>query len=1167
MNSIIVSGFGESLKKLNGTYTLGKETSGHPSYIKGSGATTCCVYYWSEDDGMKGWWFAPQINGDEVWARNPQASKLPPRAGWYAPWESKAVNKLISITYRQDGNPPSKMQDVHSMKRPLPVGNERVNPMAKKLKTEEEILEAFTKATEKLAAVESEMTKCEELVDNCKDTGVMFTCEVVDHMSPDEVLEVKKKSDDASKETLENVAKIRKSIDVIRIELHGCHTLGAKFSEVKSKMDGYSKKLAEFSREVNQILADANKGSQKAMAKKRQEELANAAAEKRKKMEEAQKAQRMAVQKVTAFQIIVKPLKLAFKEMTSVKELVDTESVVLAMLEDITKDTPLCNGNALNALRTTASSLKPFVKQLQDKRKDIHLAEAAKVDALGTILAQAIQAYMEKEKLNEEAFFAKIAKSKSEVTGDDIEAFAEGSLELGETYTKALLSSLFGRALVTASTGCEKPKETLTLDDFFMHIARALYSTRSAVMELGDAKKTQKIEDGEIVEVSEGPTGEPLKVKCACNDGVTGMLPFKFLQRMSPQFTVMQETVLTDKHELKDFSVVQRLRPGMKVLATKVPAIDVTTKLLRVSVIVENAEKEKVCGFVTVKGNRGAQLLKQDAAAPADFGAGPVIPKELTMDDWTKMVSAHTDLVTKELRANIEEIEGLKADCEDKCVTLEALADGWTEEVLEKTSNAAVLAWKKIDDLIQSLANKLVAQTRELGNISAEVDGPLSEVKSTVDEVQKQLLDAKSAHAIATKKARELNRKLMNELQIQTKKRELIKDEEFMNGRIAESLLRKELVMGMVNKIDVEPVDEAGIIALQTTIQEGEEMVVNLRTWSDETRKECQTKTVKKSDFGRSLTELSANLAKLNGLLGARKKTLTKLWADAVDKGAALVAKALRDHMEMSQMSEETLFAQLSKQTDGALLLPKLLQFLKELKVDLSDFIVEKIFNKISAKGSNKITANQFVFLITCYYKVVKATTITDALSIKTGKRVCGLKVDDTVEVLGPMETDESTGVSRVRVSFEKQEGYVTVKGNQGSIFLEAQSFYYRVSKDTVITDKFDMQDFRVVRRLKLGDILRARSLPKEEKKSGLWRLEVVVLQAKGATATSGKYSGFVTMKGNQGTSFLEPVTIDDMDLEEPVEGESTVEEKKETKAAETVTAVKDKDGDAVMKA
>lgn len=1053
--------------------------------------------------------------------------------------------------------PEPEVRAAPGLKRPAPVTARQPAAKKQKPKTEEEIAECVTKINTTTNDCQSRITKCTEMIDKLKDVAVMFTCEVVEHMPPDDVLEMKTKAEDIGKEASDELAAVKKEMETLRvllesIRLHACHL------EMRKNLEALAKSTNEYSRDIMKNLADVSRGSQKALQRKKAE-LQN----------EAAKSQRVVAQKIKAFQMLAKPMRTSFKDLVLVKEIREKESVVLAMLTAIEAEVPNVSGQTLSLLRATQGSLKGFLKQLQDRRKDINLLEGAKVDELGILLATKFQEYMKKSEVNEEALFSIIAQKDALINEGHISNFiSSANLDLGEGYSIELLSSLFGRALVAASTG-SLPKEALTKDDFFLYVAHAFYSVRTAcVLELDDKKKAN-LEEGDMVELTEGPIGDPLKVRCKLLDGSCGWTQFKNLQRMSPMFTVKQETVLTDMHELKGFSVVLRLKPGMRLLASKIPAIDSATKLLRVPVTVIPAEDDEdaaklknMSGFVTIKGNKGAQLLKQESAAPADFGESEVAAKTITDEHWAKMITEHTGTVLDAVKNGVAEIESLREGCEQKCLSLEALSDGWTEEVLMETSKTAMEAWEKIDQLIQNLTSMLATQTRDLVDVHADVKGLLCEVKASYDQSTQKLTEIKLAHAESTKRARVVNKKLVAELTEHQKKRESAEVTALVDQIINDSIGKKELAIGMHSRLAVDPeVDEASVLGFQELLTESEEMIASMIKWGDETRKDVLAKKAllasKKNDFTKSMNELSAYVTKLSNLHQAQSTKLKELSAELIDKSAVVLAKALRDHMEMSQLDEEKFFAQLAN--GGSLKLPSLEKFLVEtLKVEpkeLSSAMIGKIFRRVVPKGAEEINAYQFGFLTTCHYKVVKMTTITDSLSIKGGEKVCVLKVDDTVCVLSPMELDESTSVYRVKVSYvegdEKKEGYVTVKGNQGTKFLEAQSFYYRVAKDTVITNKFDMQDFAVIRRLKVGDILRALSLPREEKQSGLWRLEVIALMEREQASISPavEHSGFVTMKGNQGTSFLEAVSIDGMDLEEPSETVMVTAEPSETTA------------------
>jgi len=77
-----------------GCYERIGENHGRPLFQRvgwAPGAPTgVLIYYWDDRDGqsMSGWWFGPEIGGDQVWAFNGnRASPTPPAVGWRVPWD------------------------------------------------------------------------------------------------------------------------------------------------------------------------------------------------------------------------------------------------------------------------------------------------------------------------------------------------------------------------------------------------------------------------------------------------------------------------------------------------------------------------------------------------------------------------------------------------------------------------------------------------------------------------------------------------------------------------------------------------------------------------------------------------------------------------------------------------------------------------------------------------------------------------------------------------------------------------------------------------------------------------------------------------------------------------------------------------------------------------
>merc|ERR1719188_2464812 len=91
--------------------------------------------------------------------------------------------------------------------------------------------------------------------------------------------------------------------------------------------------------------------------------------------------------------------------------------------------------------------------------------------------------------------------------------------------------------------------------------------------------------------------------------------------------------------------------------------------------------------------------------------------------------------------------------------------------------------------------------------------------------------------------------------------------------------------------------------------------------------------------------------------------------------------------------------------------------------------------------------------------KVVKDVAVTDGANIKDAKTLARLQVGDVIQVLeGPIK-EETTEVQRVRARTMQDgvEGWITIAGNQGSVFLK-EGVVGKVIKDTILTDSFDIE-------------------------------------------------------------------------------------------------------------
>jgi len=146
------------------------------------------------------------------------------------------------------------------------------------------------------------------------------------------------------------------------------------------------------------------------------------------------------------------------------------------------------------------------------------------------------------------------------------------------------------------------------------------------------------------------------------------------------------------------------------------------------------------------------------------------------------------------------------------------------------------------------------------------------------------------------------------------------------------------------------------------------------------------------------------------------------------------------------------------------------------------------------------------------YFVCVVSIAMTDVQDIKACKVVRKLEVNETMRILeGPL-TEDSTGVSRVRGQSMKDNmiGWVTIKGNAGTVYAEENKQVYTVLRDVNLQRKFQ-SDSEAVRLLAKDEAVELIEGPKEERSDALVRVR--------GRAVSDGAMGWVTMKDR----FLKP--------------------------------------------
>lgn len=221
---------------------------------------------------------------------------------------------------------------------------------------------------------------------------------------------------------------------------------------------------------------------------------------------------------------------------------------------------------------------------------------------------------------------------------------------------------------------------------------------------------------------------------------------------------------------------------------------------------------------------------------------------------------------------------------------------------------------------------------------------------------------------------------------------------------------------------------------------------------------------------------------------------------------------------------------------------------------------VSRVYSSLVGNTSRPMTLDEFCNLFAkMHYRVIKETIMTDEFDIaeKPFKKIGKLQVGEIVRLVTECRRTKS-GILRFKAETlppqtnlenailegeaDIKKGYVTLEGNKKSVFFQLHTPGYKVVKQTVLTDIFEMNNFRPLVRLNVGDQVRAIGFPRKEGKSGLVRVKATTVGHKDGK----EFTGFVTVEGNQNSVYLESCET----LKFPEEPKKA-EEEEEAKPAE----------------
>jgi len=208
------------------------------------------------------------------------------------------------------------------------------------------------------------------------------------------------------------------------------------------------------------------------------------------------------------------------------------------------------------------------------------------------------------------------------------------------------------------------------------------------------------------------------------------------------------------------------------------------------------------------------------------------------------------------------------------------------------------------------------------------------------------------------------------------------------------------------------------------------------------------------------LAEASDMLGEVEAEIEKATETAAPLLVDGgsgflVANNVLLLVDALKEQLQKPGVTKESLFKQITggtssvKQAAFTASLEKLPELFAREDLAFSDEQREAIFKNINASKTGEVTFKEFEDIFRERFLCVHSIAVTDAFEIGNNKPVTKLEVDAVVEAIAPPKLNEALGVTRLqcRLVESGQEGWVTMKGNQGTVYLEPFSPYSSFTK------------------------------------------------------------------------------------------------------------------------
>ena len=824
---------------------------------------------------------------------------------------------------------------------------------------------------------------------------------------------------------------------------------------------------------------------------------------------------------------------------------------IATKLVEAKRFTPELSKEAQTKLKAFQSDLETHTKRLNElkkstaeRKKAVTMREAEhevkKAEELGKAVAEAAKSLMDDEKLTqlsseeiraasegtikaEQAASTHLTETRKYITARQIEAKGrEASSELSSELIKyearlRVVATEIGKYKKVSASVDSRLKAKKSVEDCHAKV-KAVEQKFEKLTELADAidnpKEDGEVKDGEAKdgEAKDGEAKDGEAKDGEAKDGETKAVPSKKLTGKEKVREALKEAeaaaaemqaAIKSAMRFIDMQMkvtptaakdVEKLKPRLEELQE---SLDRTVASMR-----ERSEKVIVDGIVkdsATRVNDVEQAIKKMQEAEEPFKTD--IEAEKVSECLSNLESA--------TQSATQAVSGAKTFVGVKKLACKRLAEGSKKAAEEQLSGIVT----KLDELAKTLAaSKKDMNQRKQDLVKKEVEGKVLEAEKKVQASE----EATTALAKFGEKPPE-----GEEAEVQdTVPTDVMKPDEMKSACEKADLAQKEArnVVTAAQKLLLSRQKDAkngsGNPIVLEEINRQLAKLGDLVASLDKNRtaiKEQEHKFVAQ----RLLKDGADQITKLEKLLEASSERAAMLTSEE-DGGMTSVVflshavEGLKSLMKRSSKTPKELFTDLS----GGKELLEEASFTAKLKsleetapndLTLSEQQIQQAFKRWSG-GKEGVSESMFLDEFRTRYFCTAPVTMTDGLVIKGGKTVRKVDINEILEGLEEQTKEENLGLMRVKVRAEKdeKEGYVTVAGNQGTVFLENYTAYAAFQKG-LEQDLKNLQDQikEVVKYLddKVEELRKVREGPLFQTKGELSKLKPRVVKVQQAYA------------------------------------------------------------------